>query len=67
MHQFTESMLWQKLVILLIPDSRLRVLEDAGHAPMIEVPEKTAHIYLDFIGSQREAPDIEMSAGRENL
>ena len=51
----------------LIPDSRLRVLENVGHAPMIEVPEQTADIYLDFIGSQRETPGSDMSAGRENL
>jgi len=33
----------------LIPHSRKILLEDIGHAPMIEDPEKTAKIYQDFI------------------
>jgi hypothetical protein len=48
-------------------DFSCRVLENVGHAPMIEVPEQTADIYLDFIDSQRETPGSDMSAGRENL
>ena len=67
MHLFTESMSCQKVFILLILIFLTGVLENVGHAPMIEVPEKTADIYLDFIGSQRETPGSDMSAGRENL
>ena len=33
----------------LIPHSQLIVLDGVGHAPMIEVPEKSAEIYKDFI------------------
>ena len=35
----------------LIPNSQTIVLEGVGHAPMLEVPEKSAKIYLDFISS----------------
>ncbi len=38
----------------LIPDSQKMILEGVGHAPMIEVPEESAKIYLDFIHSLRE-------------
>ncbi len=48
----------------LIPDSRMRVLEDVGHAPMIEVPEETAEIYMDFIRSLSKTPDMEELAKR---
>lgn len=34
-----------------IPNSRVAMLEDVGHAPMIEQPEETAAILLDFWGS----------------
>jgi len=33
----------------LIPDSEKQILEGIGHAPMIEVPEKTANILKHFI------------------
>ncbi len=32
-----------------IPDATLAVLEDGGHCPNIELPEKTAAIVLDFL------------------
>lgn len=35
----------------LIPNSQTIVLEGIGHAPMIEVPEKSAKLYIDFINS----------------
>lgn len=35
----------------LIPDSQTVLLEGVGHAPMIEVPEKSAQIFKDFINS----------------
>ncbi len=35
----------------LIPHSQVVILEGVGHAPMIEVPEKSAKIYMDFISS----------------
>ncbi|MFZ2630024.1 MAG: alpha/beta hydrolase [Desulfosalsimonadaceae bacterium] len=33
----------------LIPHSRKMLMEDIGHAPMIEAPEQTAEIFMDFI------------------
>ncbi len=33
----------------LIPNSQTMILEGVGHAPMIEVPEKSAKIYMEFI------------------
>jgi pimeloyl-ACP methyl ester carboxylesterase len=51
----------------LIPDSRMRVLDNVGHAPMIEVPEETAEIYLNFIHSLSEIASGEDSAGKESL
>ncbi len=35
----------------LIPNSRKVILEGVGHAPMIEVPEESAKIFMDFIVS----------------
>jgi len=35
----------------LIPDSKKIVFEGIGHMPMLEVPEKTAQVYLDFLSS----------------
>ncbi|WP_166257396.1 alpha/beta fold hydrolase [Marinobacter salicampi] len=36
-----------------IPDARLELLEDVGHAPMIEVPERSANLVREFIAEQR--------------
>ncbi|MCD6586141.1 MAG: alpha/beta hydrolase [Desulfobacteraceae bacterium] len=33
----------------LIPHSQVMILEGVGHAPMIEVPEESAKIFMDFI------------------
>ena len=33
----------------IIKNSKAVVLKDIGHVPMIEVPEKTAELYLDFL------------------
>jgi pimeloyl-ACP methyl ester carboxylesterase len=33
----------------LIPGSKKIVFEGVGHAPMIELPEKSANLYLDFL------------------
>jgi len=35
----------------LIPHSKKEILEGVGHAPMIEVPEKSSMIYKNFIES----------------
>lgn len=35
----------------LIPNSRKVIFDDVGHAPMIEIPEKSARICLDFIST----------------
>ena len=35
----------------MIPNSKIVVLEGVGHAPMIEVPEKSSKLYIDFIDS----------------
>ena len=35
----------------LIANSKKVVLEGIGHAPMLESPERSAEIYLDFIAS----------------
>lgn len=32
-----------------IPDARLAILEDGGHCPNIELPEKTARLILNFL------------------
>ncbi|WP_417516335.1 alpha/beta fold hydrolase [Marinobacter sp.] len=31
-----------------IPDARLEIMEGIGHAPMIEAPEESAHLFLEF-------------------
>ena len=38
----------------LIPDSRLVILDDVGHAPMVEVPEASAALMADFVRSISE-------------
>lgn len=35
----------------LIPDSRLVILDDVGHSPMLEVPETAANLLAEFIRS----------------
>lgn len=35
----------------LIPDSRLVILDDVGHAPMVEAPEASAALMADFVRS----------------
>jgi len=37
----------------LIPDSRLVILEDVGHAPMLESPKTSASLVADFVLSLR--------------
>ncbi len=49
----------------LIPNSQVVVLEGVGHAPMIEVPEKSSKIYMDFISSLQCPADETVSAEME--
>jgi len=45
----------------LIPDSRLVILDDVGHSPMLEVPETAANLLVEFVLSVRSkaaAPGI---------
>lgn len=35
----------------LIPDSRLVILEDVGHSPMLEIPETAAALVAEFAGA----------------
>ena len=37
-----------KILETVMGDSKAIVLENTGHVPMIENPEKTAELYLDF-------------------
>jgi pimeloyl-ACP methyl ester carboxylesterase len=37
-----------KILETIMANSKAIVLENTGHAPMIENPEKTAELYLDF-------------------
>ena len=37
----------------LIPDSEKEILDGIGHAPMIEVPEKTAGLFKAFVTSEK--------------
>ncbi len=37
----------------LIPDSRLAILDDVGHAPMLEVPDISASLVGDFVRTRR--------------
>jgi pimeloyl-ACP methyl ester carboxylesterase len=35
----------------LMPHSKKIIFEGIGHMPMLEVPEKTAQVYKDFLSS----------------
>jgi len=37
-----------KILDLILKNSKAIILEDTGHVPMIEIPEKTARLYLNF-------------------
>ncbi|MDA3898826.1 MAG: alpha/beta hydrolase [Desulfobacteraceae bacterium] len=47
-----------------IPNSRVMILKGVGHAAMIEVPEKSSKIYIDFISSI-QCPTGEIAADAE--
>ena len=34
-----------------IPNSQTVIIDGVGHAPMIEVPEESAKIFMDFVSS----------------
>ena len=38
-----------KILGSIVKNSKVTVLEEVGHVPMIEVPEKTAKLYLEFL------------------
>ncbi len=38
-----------KILGSLVDNSKVIVLKDVGHIPMIEIPEKTAKLYLEFL------------------
>lgn len=34
----------------IVPDSKVIILDNVGHVPMVEAPERTATAYLEFLG-----------------
>ena len=46
----------------LIPNSQTVVLQGTGHAPMIEVPEKSSRLYKNFISSLQKPGEEKTSA-----
>ncbi|MBW7471280.1 alpha/beta fold hydrolase [Marinobacter sp. M216] len=40
-----------ELFVAAIPDARLQLLDDIGHAPMIEAPERSAELFRSFLES----------------
>ena len=47
-----------------IPGARLTILEGIGHAPMIETPEESAQLFLDFSRPYRLENDKDQMATR---
>ena len=33
----------------LLPQAKIMIMEDTGHVPMLERPQETAAIYLEFL------------------
>lgn len=42
-----------EVFVAAIPDAWLKVMEGVGHAPMVEAPEASADLFLEFIGHTR--------------
>jgi pimeloyl-ACP methyl ester carboxylesterase len=36
-----------------IPNARKAILEDIGHAPMVEAPEQSADLFRDFLAEKQ--------------
>ena len=49
-----------------IPDSRLEVIEGAGHFPHVECPDEFLDVLLDFLDTTEPA-EVDMAALRELL
>ncbi len=47
----------------LIPGSQMRVFDDIGHAPMIEIPGTTADVFKAFISSANHSSSLTPSEG----
>ena len=37
----------------LLPQAEIVIMEETGHVPMLERPQETASIYLEFLGNAR--------------